>query len=72
MTLAAANGPGEAVGVVTFRDTRKGAAIKVELHGLPPGQHGFHVHDKPSCDPGMVGGAMAPAGGAGGSTSIRP
>jgi Cu-Zn family superoxide dismutase len=64
--LATADGPGGAVGVVVFRDTRHGATIKVDLRGLPPGQHGFHVHDKPSCDPGVVNGAMAPAGGAGG------
>ena len=36
------------------------------LTGLPPGLHGFHVHEKPSCAPGEQNGAMAPAIAAGG------
>ena len=24
-----------------------------KLSGLPPGQHGFHVHEKDDCGPGM-------------------
>jgi len=59
-------GPGAALGSVTFSDSAGGATIKVKLTGLPPGQHGFHVHQNPSCDPGPVNGAVAPAGAAGG------
>jgi superoxide dismutase, Cu-Zn family len=65
MMLATPNGPGAPVGTVTIINSYDGARITVDLHGLPPGQHGFHVHQNPSCAPGLVNGAMAPAGGAG-------
>ena len=66
MALATPQGPGDIVGTVTFADADGGARISVDLHGLPPGQHGFHVHANPSCDPGPVNGVVAPAGAAGG------
>ncbi|HLK25199.1 MAG TPA: superoxide dismutase [Cu-Zn] SodC [Caulobacteraceae bacterium] len=66
MQLATPDGPGADVGTVTISDSYEGARISVNLHGLPPGQHGFHVHTNPSCAPGMVNGAMADAGAAGG------
>ena len=40
--------------------------LKLKLKGLPPGEHGFHVHMTPSCAPGPVEGKTAPAGAAGG------
>jgi Cu-Zn family superoxide dismutase len=63
--LATPNGPGAPVGTVTVINAFDGARFIVDLHGLPPGQHGFHVHQNPSCAPGPVNGATAPAGGAG-------
>jgi Cu-Zn family superoxide dismutase len=66
MQLATPDGPGAEIGTVTITDASDGARISVDLHGLPPGQHGFHVHQHPSCAPGPVNGAIAPAGGAGG------
>ena len=66
VALATPSGPGAGIGTVTFRDTPGGANIDVSLHGLPPGEHGFHIHANASCDPGLVNGEMAPAGGAGG------
>ena len=47
-------------------ETPYGLAFYPTLTGLPPGLHGFHVHEKPSCAPGEQNGAMAPAIGAGG------
>jgi Cu-Zn family superoxide dismutase len=35
-----------------FEDTRKGLRIQAALGGLPPGEHGFHIHEKPDCGPG--------------------
>jgi Cu-Zn family superoxide dismutase len=64
--LATADGKGAEVGSVRFRDAKGGAQIRADLHGLPPGQHGFHVHDKGSCDPAMKDGKATPAGAAGG------
>lgn len=43
-------GIGEKIGTITFEDTSKGLIVKPNLAGLPPGDHGFHIHDKPSCE----------------------
>lgn len=66
MALATPTGSGAAVGTVTLADSPTGAVISLDLHGLPPGQHGFHVHQNPDCGPGPVNGQVAPAGAAGG------
>jgi Cu-Zn family superoxide dismutase len=66
MALTTPTSPGAAVGSITMTDAPGGAKITVQLSGLPAGQHGFHVHQNPSCDPGPVNGAVAPAGAAGG------
>lgn len=67
LALATADGAGAAVGSVTIKDGPKGAVVMVDLHGLPPGPHGFHVHDKGSCAPGPdKTGKIVPAGAAGG------
>lgn len=38
-------------GTVSATDTGYGLVLKPMLNGLPPGIHGFHVHENPSCDP---------------------
>ena len=63
---ATANGPGESVGTVTIVGSPSGAQFKTDLHGLPPGPHGFHVHENGSCAPSDVNGQVTPAGAAGG------
>lgn len=62
LQLLGPDGPGAAIGTVSFSDGAKGLAITPKLSGLPPGLHGFHVHEKPSCD--TVDGV--PGAGAGG------
>jgi Cu-Zn family superoxide dismutase len=64
--LATPQGRGAPVGSAIFSDSGAGAHIRLSLHGLPPGQHGFHVHDKGSCDPTVKDGAPVMAGAAGG------
>ncbi len=69
MTKVGADGVGEPIGTVTATDTPAGLRLAPALKGLPPGEHGFHVHDKPSCAPGPDadhGGAPAAAFAAGG------
>ena len=66
MAMATATGKGAEVGTVTLSDTKGGVSIKLDLHGLPPGEHGFHVHQNPSCEPATAAdGKVTPAGGAG-------
>lgn len=66
MQLIDANGVGADVGTLTLSDTRSGLRIKTSLKGLPAGDHGFHLHEKPSCDPAEKDGKMAAGIGAGG------
>jgi Cu-Zn family superoxide dismutase len=66
MRQATPTGPGDAIGTVTISDSPVGVAFKTALKGLPPGPHGFHVHENWSCAPGTANGQPVPAGGAGG------
>lgn len=66
MRLATPSGPGEAVGTVTIVDSAQGAVVKTDLKGLPPGPHGFHVHENGSCQPATANGQTVTAGAAGG------
>ena len=66
MNAATAAGTGASAGTVRIVETPYGLAFHPKLTGLPPGLHGFHVHEKPSCAPGEQNGAMAPAIAAGG------
>jgi len=45
----AEKGQGEALGTVRFADGRLGLEIHPRLKGLPPGPHGFHIHELGSC-----------------------
>ena len=69
MSSVNAEGIDKSIGSITAVDTPDGLKLTPNLRNLPAGEHGFHVHEKPSCeaapDPDK-GGAMAPAFGAGG------
>jgi Cu-Zn family superoxide dismutase len=66
LSMADAKGSGAAIGTVHVSETPYGLVFTPDLKGLPPGLHGFHVHEKPSCAPAEQNGNMVPAGGAGG------
>jgi len=66
MRQATPAGPGEDLGTVTIADGADGAVFRTQLKGLPPGPHGFHVHENGSCAPSQANGQPVPAGGAGG------
>ena len=61
-----ANGVGGEIGTLMLTDSDHGLRIEAALNGLPPGDHGFHLHEKGSCEPGQKDGKMAPGIGAGG------
>ncbi len=54
-----AGGVGGPLGRVSFADSAGGLVITPKLSGLPPGQHGFHIHEKGDCGPGMNHGKPA-------------
>jgi Cu-Zn family superoxide dismutase len=49
---------GRDVGSVTLIEMPTGVLLKADLVGLPPGVHGFHIHEAGSCSPdfGAAGG----------------
>lgn len=59
-------GVGTPVGNVTISETRYGLVFTPALQGLPPGLHGLHVHQNPSCEPMDKDGKKVPALAAGG------
>ncbi len=66
LNLSQAAGPGPVVGTVRIVETPYGLAFYPALSGLPPGLHGFHVHENASCAASEANGAVVPAGAAGG------
>ncbi len=59
-------GVGPILGTVVFQDTARGLLIQPNLSGLSEGQHGFHVHEHPSCDHKEKDGKHVPGLAAGG------
>lgn len=59
-------GIGKNIGVVTATDSQYGLILVPQLRDLPPGIHGFHVHQKPDCGHAMRDGKNVAALAAGG------
>lgn len=70
MNLVTSQGVGQSIGTVKITETDKGLEFAPNLKALPPGEHGFHVHAKGSCQPAMKEGKPSAAEAAGG-ISIR-
>jgi Cu-Zn family superoxide dismutase len=49
MHLIDAGGVGKSVGNIRAEDSPTGLVLVTDLKGLPPGTHGFHVHENPDC-----------------------
>ena len=41
---------GKPMGTASFRSVNGGVLIELDLHGLPPGPHGMHLHASAQCD----------------------
>lgn len=61
-----ASGIGQKIGTIEFKDTAQGLELKTDLSQLSPGYHGFHIHEKGSCEPAEKDGKMGAALAAGG------
>lgn len=66
MHMATEAGAGAGVGSITIAESAYGLVFSPALRGLPPGIHGFHVHQNPDCGPAEKAGKMGPALAAGG------
>ena len=66
MNALNADGGSVTIGTVAFEDTPGGLKIWPNLSGLSEGQHGFHVHENPSCDAQNRDGRSVPGLAAGG------
>jgi Cu-Zn family superoxide dismutase len=42
---------GQTLGNATFTQEPGGVRLQLEVSGLPPGEHGFHIHETGACDP---------------------
>lgn len=51
ITVTLINQDSEMVGQAFLTETKKGVNIALEAAGLPPGIHGFHIHEKGVCEP---------------------
>lgn len=61
-----AKGIGKSLGTVRAEDGTEGLVLTTKLKGLPPGEHGFHVHENPNCGAMEKDGKMAAGLAAGG------
>lgn len=65
MTLVTAGGTGKMIGVVSISETPNGLVFTPKLTDLPPGPHGYHVHENGSCGVNEKDGKKVAAGAAG-------
>ncbi|WP_111859232.1 superoxide dismutase family protein [Acinetobacter sp. CFCC 10889] len=56
-----ATGIGEKIGTILLEDSTQGLKISTDLTQLPSGFHGFHIHEKGSCEPAEKDGKMGAA-----------
>lgn len=53
MNKVSAAGVGEAIGTIVISERAPGISMKIDVTGIPPGPHGFHVHETGNCEPAV-------------------
>jgi Cu-Zn family superoxide dismutase len=55
---------GKEIGRVKLVETTAGVLVRIKLKGLPPGPHGFHIHENGKCEGDFesAGGILNPLG----------
>jgi len=66
MSVLSETGTGASAGTVKITETKYGLVFTPSLAGLPPGLHGFHVHEVPNCGAGQKDGKAVAGLAAGG------
>jgi Cu-Zn family superoxide dismutase len=66
LSFISETGVGKPAGTITIKQTDAGLELATDLKGLPPGEHGFHLHENPSCDPADKDGKKTAGQAAGG------
>jgi Cu-Zn family superoxide dismutase len=49
MNKVSADGVGEKIGTIVIQPAETGLSFKVDVKGIAPGEHGFHLHTKGDC-----------------------
>lgn len=66
VNLVNVNGTEQKIGDIAITETEYGLLFTPHLSSLPPGKHGFHIHENGSCATGMKDGKVVAALAAGG------
>jgi superoxide dismutase, Cu-Zn family len=66
MNSVTAEGVGASIGTITIKESKDGVTLEPKLKGLAAGEHGFHIHENPSCEPADKDGKKTAAQSAGG------
>jgi Cu-Zn family superoxide dismutase len=66
MNAISPDGVGKSVGTITIKESKDGVTLEPKLKDLLPGEHGFHLHEKASCDPADKDGKKTAGQAAGG------
>src|SRR5215831_21408467 len=66
MKFITPDGVGKSAGTVTLKESKEGVTLEPKLKGLPPGEHGLHLHENGSCEAAEKDGKKVAGQGAGG------
>jgi Cu-Zn family superoxide dismutase len=68
VTVEIKNAQGQSVGTAFLTEATHGVKIKLDVKGLPPGEHSLHIHQNAKCEPPDFKSAGPHFNGAGGHT----